>query len=120
MMATEATVRPSGSRAEFANEFHGGLYIFHRRFWQNAVPYVEDVTRPRPRPLQQFEDFGAQLRKGCEQRHRVEITLDCRAVADIHPGLVDIDAPVAAHHIASSSVQFAEKAGGASSEVDHG
>ena len=39
---------------------------------------------------------------------------DCPAppqarVADIHPRLVDIDAPVDAHHVAAGCVQFAEK-----------
>src|SRR5205814_9815047 len=58
------------------------------------------------------------LRKWCEQYSRIEIALHSRAVADVHPSLVDIDAPIDAHHIAARCVQFAEESRTAGSKVN--
>jgi hypothetical protein len=42
-----------------------------------------------------------------------------RAIADVRPGLVDIDAPIHSHHVAAGRVQLAEEAGSARAEVNH-
>ena len=67
---------------------------------------VEDVAGPRAGALEQFLHLGAQFVDRREQRHRVQVALNGRAVADVHPSLVDIDAPVHAHHVAAGGVQF--------------
>src|ERR1019366_3166226 len=54
------------------------------------------------------------------ETHGIESALDGRAVGNIRPGLIDIDAPVAAHDVAAGSVEFAEVAGSAGAEVDDG
>ena len=72
-----------------------------------------------PVRFEKFVDLGAEFGKRREERHRIEIALNGGAVADVHPGLVDVDAPVDAHDVAAGGVQFLEKAGGAGAEVDH-
>src|SRR5580704_8901057 len=54
-----------------------------------------------------------------EEHCRVQIALHGGTIADIHPGLVDIHAPVYAHHVAAGGVQLPEETGRAGAEVDH-
>src|SRR6266849_8814838 len=102
MMATEDT--EEGLRMELANHLDYCLYILHRRFRQNAVTQVEDMAGPRTRPLEQFSHSHLEFRERREQRHGVEVALYSRAVADVHPGLIDIDAPVHPHHITTGGM----------------
>src|SRR2546426_897052 len=120
MMATE-DMRPANGklRPELAHHLHYGLHVIDRRLGQNAVPQVEDVARTSTGALQQLGHAHLQLRKRCEQRRRIEIPLDGGAIADVHPRLVDVDAPVDAHYIAARRVQLAKKSGSARAEMNH-
>ena len=60
-----------------------------------------------------------QLGKRREQHGRIQVALDRGAIADVHPGLVDVDAPIDPHHVAAGGVQFAEKSSRAGAEVNH-
>src|SRR5579883_2829132 len=79
---------------ELADHLDNGLHVVYRRFGKDAVAQVEDVARTRPCSAQQFVDSNLELGHGREQDHGVEIPLNGGAVADVHPGLVDIEAPV--------------------------
>src|SRR6185312_17545555 len=95
-----------------------GPHVIHWRFRQYAMSEVKDVARPGARAAQQVVDLVAQLGNRREQRDRIEVPLYRGAVGDIHPGLVDVDAPVAAHDIAARRMQLAEVAGSARAEMD--
>ena len=82
-------------------------------------PRLKMWPGPRAGALQQLMHAHAQLGKRSEQHRRIQIALHRRPVADVHPGLVDVDAPVDAHHVAAGGVQLAEKARRAGAEVDH-
>src|SRR3954471_18391184 len=83
------------------------------------MPQIENMPRARARALQQIGDVELQFRHRREQDRRIEISLDRRPVADIHPGLVDIDAPVDAEYVSAGGVKLAEKSGCARAEVDY-
>jgi hypothetical protein len=50
------------------------------------------------------------LRHRRKEHGGIEVALNRRTVADVHPGLVDVDAPVDADHVAASRMEFAEEA----------
>src|SRR5690242_2592939 len=104
---------------EFAHDFDARLHVFDRSLRKNPVPEVEDVARPRSGALQQLMHAHAQHGKRREQHRRIQIPLHGRPVADVHPRLVDVHAPINAHHVAARGVQLAEKARGAGTEVDY-
>ena len=49
----------------------------------------------------------------------IQIPLHRGTIADVHPGLIDVDAPVDPHDVASRRVQLAKEAGRAGAEVNH-
>src|ERR1700675_75492 len=94
--------------------------MVHRGFGEDAVAQVEDVAGTRSGAAEELVDTDLEFRHGSEEHHRVEITLDGCAVTNIHPGLIDVEAPVDAHDVAAGRVQFAEVAGRSSAEVNYG
>src|SRR5204862_120030 len=80
---------------------------------------ARQIAGTRSGPFEQFVYLGAEFVKGREKRHGIEIALNGGTVADVHPRLVDIDAPVDTHDVAPGGMEFAEEAGRARSEVDH-
>src|SRR5207249_9810382 len=50
-----------------------------------------------------------QFRNRREQNRGIQVALHSRAIADIHPRLIDVDAPVDSHHVAAGSVQLDRK-----------
>src|ERR1051325_3346718 len=95
---------------ELSHHLHHSFHVIYRRLWQNAVTQIEDVAGPRARALQQFVDAHLELGQRREQRYRIQIPLDGGTVADVHPGLVDVDTPVDAHYVAARGMQFTEEA----------
>src|ERR1017187_8160163 len=69
--------------------------------------------------FEEFVDRRSQLGERGEEGDGVEVALDGGAVADVHPGLGDVDAPIDAHDVAAGGVEFAEEAAGAGAEVDN-
>src|SRR5205085_6027256 len=76
------------SQLVFPDHLYHGFYVVHRRLRQNAVAQVEDVAGPRAGALKQLMHLGPQLGQRREQRHRIQIALDRRPVADLHPRLI--------------------------------
>src|SRR5262245_11430734 len=107
------------SRLELTHDFHDSLHILHRSLRENAVAEVEYVAGTGSGALQKIRHVQLQLREGCKQDGWIQIALDRRAVADVHPRLVDVDAPVNSEHIAAGCMQLAEKAGSAGAEVNY-
>src|SRR3954453_14371113 len=77
------------------------------------------MARPGASPFQQFVNTHFEFGKRCKQGGRIHVSLDSGAIADVHPGLVDIDAPVHAHDVPTRCMQFAEEAGSTGSKVDY-
>jgi len=111
---------PLSLKFEFADDFDAGLHVIDRSLGQNSVAEVEDVAGTRASALEQFMHAHAQLGERRHQHRWIQVALHRGTIADIHPGLVDIDAPVDAHYVAAGRVQFLEEACRAGSEVDHG
>src|SRR5713101_5406462 len=110
MMATEGIGREvESSEVKFAYHLYHGLDVVHGSFGQNTVAQIKNMARTRSGALQNFRHAHLQFGQGCKQRHRVQIALDRRSVADVHPRLIDIDAPINTHHIAAGGVKLAEK-----------
>src|SRR6266852_4311229 len=109
-----------GLRLEFADDFNCGSHVLHWRFRENAMAEIENVTRARTSTLQELMDAHSQLGNGREQYRGVEVPLYRRTVADVHPSLVDVDAPVDAHYVTTRGMQLAKKSSSAGAEVDHG
>src|ERR1700693_1519550 len=61
-----------------------------------------------------------QFRKRREQNPGIEVSSDGGPIADVHPSLVDVDAPIYPHDVAARRVQLPEKACRAGAEVNHG
>src|SRR5258708_6541897 len=97
-------IRRSGS--ELAHHLDHGFHVLHRRLRQDSVPEVEDVAGARAGALQQIGDVQLELRHRREQDSWIEVALDRRAVADVHPGLVDIDAPIHSENIPTGRMQL--------------
>src|SRR5258708_29620402 len=113
------TTKGNDLEFEFADDFHAGFAVIHRCLRQKAVAGVEYMASPRAGTLEQLMDAHTKLRDGSEQHSGVEVSLHRGPIADIHPGLIDVDAPIDTHDISARGVQFAEESGGAGSEVDH-
>src|SRR5260370_25736951 len=107
------------SRSELAHHLDHGFHILHRGLRQDTVSEVEDVAGARAGALQQIGDVQLELGQWREEDGGIEVALDRRAVADVHPGLVDVDSPVDAEHVAAGGMQLAEEPGGAGAEVNH-
>ncbi len=105
---------------EFADDLNDSLDVLDWRLGQNAVSEIDDVPGPCAGSAQKIGNLGAKLRQGCEKRDRIQIALNGGTVADVHPRLVDIDAPVDADDIAAGGVQFAEKSARTRTEVNNG
>ena len=106
--------------SEFTDELHYSLYVFYRGFRQDAMTEVKDMARAGAGTLEDFVYLGFDLRQRSEERYRVEIALNGRAIGDVHPCLVDVHAPVNTHDVAAGGVEFTEEARAASAEVDDG
>src|SRR5260370_28051826 len=107
------------SRSERAHHLDHGFHILHRGLRQDTVSEVEDVAGARAGALQQIGDGQLELGQWREEDGGIEVALDRRAVADVHPGLVDVDPPIDAEHVAAGGMQLAEEPGGAGAEVNH-
>src|SRR5260370_19919190 len=106
------------SRSELAHHLDHGFHILHRGLRQDTVSEVEDVAGARAGALQQIGDVQLELGQWREEDGGIEVALDRRAVADVHPGLVDVDSPVDAEYVAAGGVKLAEESGGAGAEVN--
>src|ERR1035438_383634 len=104
---------------ELADEVDHGPHAVHRCLRQNAMAQIEDMARARPGALQNLMNSHFQLGQRREQNRWIQIALHSGAIADVHPSLVDVDAPIHAHHVATSGVQLAEEARRAGTEVNH-
>ena len=65
---------------------------------------IEDVPRACACAPQKIRNFGSKFGKGSEESHWIEISLNGRTIADVHPCLIDIDAPIDTNHIATGSM----------------
>src|ERR1700684_3819019 len=89
------------SRLKLADHLDDGLDMVYRRLGKDAVTQVENMAGTRSGAAEQFVYADLELGHRSKEHHRVQIALNRRAVADIHPSLVDIEAPVNAHDVAS-------------------
>jgi len=64
---------------------------------------LKNVPGTRPVRFSNSVTFIFSFGERGEQRAGVEVALDGGAIADIHPGLVDVDAPVDTHHVAAAA-----------------
>src|SRR6185503_21014261 len=71
-----ARIGDSLSRGELVDHLHQRLRVCHRRFGQDAVPEVEDVTGTPARLAEDRLDAPAELRQRREERRRIEVALD--------------------------------------------
>src|SRR5581483_10284932 len=103
---------------KFADDLDHRLNILHWSFRQNAMPKIHNVPRAHAGAPQQLSYFGSKLRQGSEESGRIQVSLNCRAISDIHPGLIDVDTPIHSNHIAASGMQLPEKSTGTGSEMN--
>src|SRR5262249_26017645 len=85
---------------ELPDDFDTRLHVLHRSLRKNPVTEIEDMPRPRTRALQQFVNAHTEFRQWCEEHGWVQISLHCGAIGNVHPRLIDIDAPIDAHDVA--------------------
>ena len=86
---------------------------------QDSVTQIKDVAGPSSSAPQKIVNLVAKFRNRCEQRNGVEISLNGGPIGNVHPRLIDVDAPVAAHDVSTGCVKFPEITRGAGTEVNH-
>ena len=94
------------------------LHVLDRRGRQDAVPEIEDVTRPAADAREDVVGLLEHPRRRAEQQRRIEIALDAAVGADARPRLVDRDAPVGADDVAARLAQLFEDRRRAGAEVN--
>src|SRR5215472_10380791 len=103
---------------KIADNLDNSLDILYRRFGQDSMTEIHDVPGPGTSTAQQVGHFGSQLGQRSKQRDRIEVALYGRTVADIHPGLVNVDAPVYTDYVTARGVQLAKETARPCSKVD--
>src|ERR1051325_11489787 len=105
---------------ELPDHLNDRLHMVYGSFRENSVSEVKDMTGAGSRAAQEFMHANLELGHWSEEDHRVEIALNGSAIADVHPCLIDVEAPVDTHNIAAGSVQFPELSRRAGAEMDYG
>src|SRR3954447_26260802 len=105
-------------RLEVPNHLDDSFHVLHRSFGQDTVSEIYDVTWAGPRTLKQLLHLAAEFRERGEQRRGIQITLHGGAVADLHPGLVDVHAPVYSDNVAAGRMELLEEACRAGTEMN--
>src|SRR6185437_13341978 len=81
---------------------------------------IHDMPWARAGAPQQVRYLLTKLRHGSEQGSRIEVSLNRRPIADVHPGLVDVGSPINPDDIAARGVQLFQKAADSGAKVNHG
>ncbi len=80
--ADEVLLISTDGGRKLADHLQNRLYVFHGGFGEDAVPQIEDMAGPPPRPAHDVLHLPPQLRQGREQNNRVQIALNRGFVAD--------------------------------------
>src|SRR5215471_13585376 len=54
-----------------------------------------------------------------EENRGIQVALDSRPIADVHPGLIDVDPPIHTHDVPARGVQFLEETCRSGAKVNH-
>src|SRR5579859_6399586 len=84
---------------QFSYKMDQRANVFHRRFGQNSVPQIEDVSRAARSLLQHRISALTQLLLAAKEQHRIEIALHRPGKIEAAPRLVQREAPVHADHL---------------------
>src|SRR5260221_3051476 len=89
----------------FMHEFDQSFYVVQWRSGQDAMPQIEDMSRPSAHLIQDGLRARLEFGPGRKERYRVEVALDAYVAAKTIPGGIKVDAPVHANHITTCVTQ---------------
>src|SRR5262245_12777359 len=92
--ASERGLSGSLSRAELMNHVNHGDDVINRSLWQDAVTEIENMAGLTAGAAQYFAHPALDFFGRCEERDRIEVTLNSNIMSNRRPTCIEIDAPV--------------------------
>src|SRR5260221_6508069 len=103
----------------FMHEFNQSFYVVQRRSGQDAMPQIEDMSRPPAHLIQHGLRARLEFGPGGKERHGVQVALNAHFAAQAIPGGIKINAPVHADHITACVTQEFEHPARPCAKVDN-
>src|SRR6187399_2495236 len=108
------------SERSLVNVSSDRLDMFQRRWREDAVAEIEDVTRASAGPGQHVVYRREDPIDRSKQQRRIEVALDGAIVSDSLPCLVERRTPVGADHVAAGLSHLRQDRPGSDAEVNRG
>src|SRR5882672_2566399 len=116
--AITSTASREGGGSAAMHEIHDGPHGSDVRLREHAVAEIEDVARAPTGTGEDVADLTGTLRRGREQRRRLEIALDRATPPHAGPSGVQRNPPVDADDVAARCGEILQERGGAGTEVN--